>query len=62
VGAVTHLIPLARGMHVEGPGSLSDGVYWLRAGTLERLDVEVEGESVTFTPSEELLEVFNQLE
>jgi hypothetical protein len=62
VGAVTHMVLLVQRMYVEGPGSLSDGLYWLRAGTLERLDVRVDGESTTFTPSQELLEIFNRLE
>jgi hypothetical protein len=46
----------------EGPGSLSDGLYWLRDGFLERLETRVEGENIIFAPSDELTDVLNRLE
>jgi hypothetical protein len=61
VMAITHLLTLGHRMWVEGPGSISDGVYWRRDRTLERLDARVDEERVVFTPSDELVDVLNRL-
>jgi hypothetical protein len=62
VGAVSQLIPLVHSLWTEGPGSISESLYWLRDGRLERLDVRSEDDRVIFTPSDDLLEVLNRLE
>lgn len=62
VGAIQIMLPLARDLWTEGPGTLSDGLYWLRDGFLERLETRVDGDAVTFAPSEELMDVLNGLE
>jgi hypothetical protein len=62
VGAVTQLIPLVHSMWIEGPGSISESLYWLRDGALERLDVRSEDDRMVFTPSDALLGVLNSLE
>jgi hypothetical protein len=62
IGAIQIILGAVRTMWAEGPGSLSDGLYWLRDGYLERLETRVEGENLIFTPSDELTGVLNRLE
>jgi hypothetical protein len=62
IGAIQVLLRLGQTMWEEGPGSLSDGLYWLRDGFLERLETRVEGENIIFAPSDELTDVLNRLE
>lgn len=62
IPAVGHLLSLAHELCATGPGSISDGLYWLHEGTLERLDARIEAERVVFTPSDELVDVLNRLE
>jgi hypothetical protein len=61
IGAVNHLLILANRMYADGPGSVSDSLYWLRDGVFERLAGEVQGEDVRFAPPDEFVEVLNGL-
>ena len=42
MSATNHMLELTRRMYAEGPGSISDGLFWLRDGTLTRLPHRVE--------------------
>src|SRR5919197_1570158 len=57
MAAVNHMLELTRRMHAEGPGSISDGVFWLRDGALMRLPHRVEDARLVVAPPEEFLEV-----
>jgi hypothetical protein len=52
---------IVRGMYGEGPGSISESLYWYRDGELMRLPYTIEDESFTFTPPQEFLDVMNEL-
>jgi hypothetical protein len=62
IGAIQAMLRVGRSMWEEGPGSLSDGLYWLRDGFLQRLETRVEGESTVFVPPDDLVEILNGLE
>ena len=55
--AVNHMLELAHRMFAEGPGSISDGLFWLRDGSLTRLEHRIEDGGLVFSPPEEFLEV-----
>ncbi|HLY75767.1 MAG TPA: hypothetical protein VKU80_16740, partial [Planctomycetota bacterium] len=62
LSAVNSMIPIAFGMYQEGPGSLSSGIYWWRAGRLRLLPTRVTSQSITFSPPDEfVLEVLNRV-
>jgi hypothetical protein len=54
--ALNSMIPIAFGMYQEGPGSLSAGLYWWRAGKLQLLPTKVTAQSITFSPSDDFVE------
>ncbi|HLY08666.1 MAG TPA: hypothetical protein VKW04_05075 [Planctomycetota bacterium] len=56
LSAVNSMIPIAFGMYQEGPGSLSEGIYWWRAGRLRLLPTKVTAQSITFSPPDEFVE------
>ena len=51
-----------RRMHAEGPGSISDGLFWLRDGALVRLPHRVEDGRLVFAPPDEFLDVLYGLD
>jgi hypothetical protein len=62
IGAVNSMIPIAFGMYQEGPGSLSPGLYWWRAGVLTLLPTKVSAQSITFSPPDVFVkEVLDQV-
>jgi hypothetical protein len=62
LAAVNSMIPIAFGMYQEGPGSLSSGIYWWRAGRLRLLPTKVTAQSITFSPPDEFVaEVLNRV-
>lgn len=62
MGALNSMIPIAFGMYQEGPGSLSQGLYWWKAGALTLLPTKVTAQSVTFTPPDLFVqEVLNRV-
>ncbi len=60
--AINSLIPVTFGMYLEGPGSISDSLYWWKEGRFTRLPSKVSAQSVTFEPPDRFVEeVLNQL-
>jgi hypothetical protein len=63
IAAVPHLLQLGHRMWVQGPGSISPSVYWLRDGVHERLEAWVNDDGgTTFAPSDEFTDMLNRLE
>jgi len=62
IGAVNSMIPIAFGMYQEGPGSLSSGLYWWKAGKLTLLPTKVTAQSISFQPPSAFVdEVLNRV-
>jgi hypothetical protein len=61
VQAIQTLIQVAAGMYREGPGSITDQLYWWRDGRLTHLPVRVEGRSIQFHPPDAFVELLNGL-
>jgi hypothetical protein len=61
VHALHTLLPMAAGLHRDGPGSLSPAVYWWRGGELRRLDASIGDAGVHFAPSREFAELLERL-
>lgn len=55
MSAVNSMIPIAFGMYQEGPGSLSPGIYWWKAGRLRLLPTKVTAQSITFSPPDDFV-------
>jgi hypothetical protein len=55
------LLQFAASLHAEGPGSISDGIYWLRDGRLERLQAWIEDNRPRIAPSEAFAETLSRL-
>ena len=55
ITAMTTMLGMAAGIHAEDQGALSDALYWLRDGRLERLDARLDDAGVSFAPSGEFL-------
>jgi hypothetical protein len=60
ITALTHLLELGQRLS-RGPGALSEAVYWLRDGALERLDAWVDEDGAHFAPSERFSAVMREL-
>lgn len=56
-----HLVPLIARQHKEGPGSLSDQLYWSTGGELTRIPASMDGDWVTVTPPAEFVAAVNLL-
>jgi hypothetical protein len=52
---------IVRGMYNEGPGSISEGLYWLRDGQLTNQPYRLEGNDFEFMPTEAFLDMMNAL-
>lgn len=50
--AANRMIPAIWGMHGEGPGSLSDKIFWLKDGILTDLPYVIDSENILFNPPE----------
>lgn len=48
--AINALLGMTHQMHLEGPGSLSNQLYWWHEGQLMRLPSEIEGQTLRFIP------------
>jgi hypothetical protein len=63
VGALRFLVPFVQRRHAEGPGPITDSLYWLRDDALERLDVTLNSAgAVQFTPPDAFVEMLNRLD
>jgi hypothetical protein len=49
--AVNGFLGLAHRMHLEGPGSISDQLYWWHDGVLERQPSEIRDQTLRFAPT-----------
>ncbi|MEO6063175.1 MAG: hypothetical protein ABIQ99_14670 [Thermoflexales bacterium] len=61
VEAVTALLRITVGMHRDGPGSLSQAVYWAHDDVFDELPYRIEGETLRFTPPDAFLAVLESL-
>lgn len=59
--AINGLIPTVYGMHQEGPGSISNHLFWYRRHELESLPYTVADERISFTPTPGFVEMLNYL-
>lgn len=57
--AINMMVPMTRAMHKEGPGSISDNIYWYRRGELVKLPYKFVNEQMQFDPPQEFLEMMN---
>lgn len=60
IRAVNSLIALARNLHAQGPGSLTQTLFWWH-GALTVLPAVVDGGKVQFVPPDEFVELLNSL-
>ena len=60
IHTLAHLLELGQRLS-RGPGALTEAVYWLRDGELERLDAWVDDEGAHFAPSERFTSVMREL-
>lgn len=61
VQAINGFIPLIYGMHEEGPGSLSNKLFWYKDETFTELPYKMEENTLRFFPSEIFVEQLNKL-
>ena len=59
--AVNGFLGLAHRMHLEGPGSISDQLYWWHDGVLERQPSEVRDQTLTFRPTPRFEQMLSRL-
>lgn len=59
--AVNAMLPMARGMFQEGPGSVSPHLYWWRDGQFTLLPAEVGSTAITFSPPDEFVALLERL-
>lgn len=59
VNTITQLVPLIQYLHEQGPGSISDSLYWFYNGELNKLPYAIEDNNVVFNPPQEFLDAFD---
>jgi hypothetical protein len=62
LGAINTLIPVIYGMYEEGPGSISNELYWYKDGQLHNLPYEFTEEELNFAPPDDFFDLLNSLE
>lgn len=62
VKAINGLIPTIYGMNQEGPGSLSNNLFWYKDNTFIQLPYKFENNKLQFFPPDSFLELLNELE
>lgn len=55
VHAIRAMLAMVRGMHHEGPGSISDQLYWWRDGRITLLPSEIRDGRLVFTPPDKFV-------
>ncbi len=61
IKAINALIPTVNGMYKEGPGSLSESLFWYRDGQFEDLPYKIEDGKLQFYPPENFVTMLNTL-
>lgn len=61
ITAINGLIVMTRGMYDEGPGSLSQKLFWYHEGKFKIFPHEVEDGRLVIQPTEEFMEMLNAL-
>ncbi|AXY72898.1 hypothetical protein D3H65_02460 [Paraflavitalea soli] len=62
VRVITGLIPVINGMHQEGPGSISDKLYWYYDNAFYPLPYTLDEKTIQFFPPEKFLDMMNELQ
>jgi len=62
LNALNALIPTIYRMHQDGPGSLSEKLFWYNDGIFTPLPYSIESGAIQFFPPEDFVEVLNGLE
>ena len=61
VEAVGAMLQAVVGMHRDGPGSITPNLFWYHDGAFEQLPYELEGNQLSFAPSDDFVELLDQL-
>jgi hypothetical protein len=61
IKAINDLIPTIYGMNQEGPGSLSNNLFWYKDKTFTDLRYKIDGDKMQFFPPNNFLEMLNEL-
>lgn len=62
ITAINRLIPVISGMYKDGPGSISDRLYWYYQGRYVTLPYTMDEQNIQFYPPESFVEVLNSFE
>lgn len=57
--AINMMVPMTRAMYKDGPGSISNNIYWHRRGELVTLPYKFVNDQMQFEPPQEFLEMMN---
>lgn len=60
--AINSLIPIIKGMNNEGPGSISDKLYWYNDNRLINLPYDIGDNKLQFYPPDDFVTMLNRLE
>lgn len=61
VKAINGLIPTIYGMNQEGPGSLSNNLFWYKDKTFTQLPYKIDEEKLQFFPPDNFVQLLNEL-
>ena len=61
VEAINRLIPIIFGMEREGPGSISNLLYWFKDNEYTTLPYKISEDKMDFYPPQTFVDVLNQL-
>jgi len=62
VKAINGMIPAVYGMNQEGPGSLSNNIFWYFDNKFTQLPYKLENDKLQFIPPDNFVEILNKLE
>jgi len=61
VKAINQLIPIIYGMNAEGPGSVSNNLFWYKDGYFENLPYKIDDKNLQFFPPDNFVDMLNTL-
>ncbi|MDU1890755.1 MAG: hypothetical protein E6767_08695 [Dysgonomonas sp.] len=61
IGVLNNMLYLTSRMHEDGPGSITDRLYWYNDGKFTNLPHKMENEKLVFSPPGEFVDVLNEL-